>query len=153
MQPFSILPYFALVIRAISVLEGIALVGNPECATIDEAYIPAHCPEAHDGRQPPAEGGAALHSRQRDQIRGILSRSVTSLEVGRKDADGSPTLPHGGHDALDADAQEGLLAERHDPLLNLPTTTDLVMPQDIEYIQLRERASPTSLDLLESAGS
>ena len=28
--PFRIPPYFALVIRAISVLEGIALVGNPE---------------------------------------------------------------------------------------------------------------------------
>lgn len=36
--PFSIPPYFALVIRAISVLEGIALVGNPEFAIIDEAY-------------------------------------------------------------------------------------------------------------------
>ena len=31
-------PYFALVIRAISVLEGIALVGNPNFAIIDEAY-------------------------------------------------------------------------------------------------------------------
>jgi len=36
--PFSIPPYFALVIRAISVLEGIALVGNPNFAIIDEAY-------------------------------------------------------------------------------------------------------------------
>ena len=36
--PFRIPPYFALVIRAISVLEGIALVGNPEFAIIDEAY-------------------------------------------------------------------------------------------------------------------
>lgn len=27
--PFKIPPYFALIIRAISVLEGIALVGNP----------------------------------------------------------------------------------------------------------------------------
>lgn len=36
--PFKIPPYFALVIRAISVLEGIALVGNPEFAIIDEAY-------------------------------------------------------------------------------------------------------------------
>ena len=34
--PFKIPPYFALVIRAISVLEGIALVGNPEFAIIDE---------------------------------------------------------------------------------------------------------------------
>lgn len=32
--PFSIPPYFALVIRAISVLEGIALVGNPNFAII-----------------------------------------------------------------------------------------------------------------------
>ena len=31
-------PYFALVIRAIGVLEGIALVGNPNFAIIDEAY-------------------------------------------------------------------------------------------------------------------
>jgi aarF domain-containing kinase len=30
--------YFALIIRAISVLEGIALVGNPDFAIIDEAY-------------------------------------------------------------------------------------------------------------------
>merc|ERR1712032_692656 len=30
--------YFALVIRAIGVLEGIALVGNPSFAIIDEAY-------------------------------------------------------------------------------------------------------------------
>lgn len=37
-QPFRIPPYFALVIRAIGVLEGIALVGNPEFAIIDEAY-------------------------------------------------------------------------------------------------------------------
>lgn len=36
--PFQIPPYFALVIRAISVLEGIALVGNPEFAIVDEAY-------------------------------------------------------------------------------------------------------------------
>ena len=36
--PFKIPPYFALVIRAISVLEGIALVGNPEFAIVDEAY-------------------------------------------------------------------------------------------------------------------
>jgi aarF domain-containing kinase len=36
--PFRIPPYFALVIRAISVLEGIALVGNPDFAIIDEAY-------------------------------------------------------------------------------------------------------------------
>ena len=36
--PFRIPPYFALIIRAISVLEGIALVGNPEFALVDEAY-------------------------------------------------------------------------------------------------------------------
>lgn len=36
--PFRIPPYFALVIRAISVLEGLALVGNPEFAIIDEAF-------------------------------------------------------------------------------------------------------------------
>ena len=36
--PFKIPPYFALIIRAISVLEGIALVGNPEFAIIDEAF-------------------------------------------------------------------------------------------------------------------
>lgn len=36
--PFQIPPYFALVIRAISVLEGIALVGNPAFAIVDEAY-------------------------------------------------------------------------------------------------------------------
>merc|ERR1740138_1882088 len=36
--PFRIPPYFALVIRAISVLEGIALVANPGFAIIDEAY-------------------------------------------------------------------------------------------------------------------
>jgi aarF domain-containing kinase len=36
--PFKIPGYFALVIRAISVLEGIALVGNPNFAIIDEAY-------------------------------------------------------------------------------------------------------------------
>ena len=36
--PFKIPPYFALVIRAISVLEGIALVGNPAFAIVDEAY-------------------------------------------------------------------------------------------------------------------
>merc|ERR1719316_2384003 len=37
-HPFRIPPYFALVIRAIGVLEGIALVGNPEFAIVDEAY-------------------------------------------------------------------------------------------------------------------
>ena len=36
--PFRIPPYFALVIRAIGVLEGVALVGNPQFAIIDEAY-------------------------------------------------------------------------------------------------------------------
>merc|ERR1719395_99900 len=36
--PFRIPPYFALIIRAVSVLEGIALVGNPQFAIIDEAY-------------------------------------------------------------------------------------------------------------------
>lgn len=36
--PFRIPPYFALIIRAIGVLEGIALVGDPEFALVDEAY-------------------------------------------------------------------------------------------------------------------
>ncbi|XP_061991367.1 uncharacterized protein LOC133709591 [Rosa rugosa] len=36
--PFKIPPYFALIIRAIGVLEGIALVGNPDFAIVDEAY-------------------------------------------------------------------------------------------------------------------
>ncbi|KAL6749542.1 ABC1 family-domain-containing protein [Haematococcus lacustris] len=36
--PFRIPPYFALIIRAIGTLEGIALVGNPEFAIVDEAY-------------------------------------------------------------------------------------------------------------------
>ncbi|CAJ1405163.1 unnamed protein product [Effrenium voratum] len=36
--PFRIPPYFALIIRAIGVLEGIALVGDPDFAIIDEAY-------------------------------------------------------------------------------------------------------------------
>ena len=41
--------------------------------------------------------------------------------------------------------------ERHDPLLGLPATTDPLAPRDFEYIQLREQASPMSLDSLESA--
>ncbi|KAL9237822.1 hypothetical protein vseg_012325 [Gypsophila vaccaria] len=36
--PFRIPPYFALIIRAIGVLEGIALVGDPDFAIVDEAY-------------------------------------------------------------------------------------------------------------------
>lgn len=36
--PFRIPPYFALIIRAISVLEGIALVGDSDFAIVDEAY-------------------------------------------------------------------------------------------------------------------
>ncbi|KAF5199464.1 Activity of bc1 complex kinase 3 protein [Thalictrum thalictroides] len=36
--PFKIPPYFALIIRAIGVLEGIALVGDPDFALVDEAY-------------------------------------------------------------------------------------------------------------------
>jgi len=36
--PFRIPPYFALIIRAIGVLEGIALTTNPEFALVDEAY-------------------------------------------------------------------------------------------------------------------
>lgn len=36
--PFRIPPYFALIIRAIGVLEGIALVGDPEFAIVDEAF-------------------------------------------------------------------------------------------------------------------
>jgi len=36
--PFRIPPYFAIIIRAIGVLEGIALVGDPEFALVDEAY-------------------------------------------------------------------------------------------------------------------
>ena len=36
--PFRIPPYFALIIRAISVLEGIALTGDPDFALVDEAY-------------------------------------------------------------------------------------------------------------------
>ena len=36
--PFKIPPYFALIIRAIGVLEGIALKGNPQFAIVDEAY-------------------------------------------------------------------------------------------------------------------
>jgi predicted unusual protein kinase regulating ubiquinone biosynthesis (AarF/ABC1/UbiB family) len=40
--PFRIPPYFALVIRAIGVLEGIALVGNPDFAIIDEVSTAAN---------------------------------------------------------------------------------------------------------------
>ena len=36
--PFRIPPYFALIIRAIGVLEGIALVGDPDFALVDEAF-------------------------------------------------------------------------------------------------------------------
>ncbi|GBG74677.1 hypothetical protein CBR_g19084 [Chara braunii] len=36
--PFRIPPYFAYIIRAIGVLEGIALVGDPNFAVVDEAY-------------------------------------------------------------------------------------------------------------------
>eukprot|EP00468_Gymnochlora_sp_CCMP2014_P013302 CAMPEP_0167763702 /NCGR_PEP_ID=MMETSP0110_2-20121227/13546_1 /TAXON_ID=629695 /ORGANISM="Gymnochlora sp., Strain CCMP2014" /LENGTH=709 /DNA_ID=CAMNT_0007650869 /DNA_START=224 /DNA_END=2353 /DNA_ORIENTATION=+ len=36
--PFRIPPFFALIIRAIGVLEGIALVGDPKFAIIDSAY-------------------------------------------------------------------------------------------------------------------
>ncbi|KAK9838371.1 hypothetical protein WJX81_007765 [Elliptochloris bilobata] len=36
--PFVIPPYFALIIRAISVLEGIALVGDPGFAIVDQSY-------------------------------------------------------------------------------------------------------------------
>ncbi len=36
--PFRIPPYFALIIRAIGVLEGIALVATPDFALVDEAY-------------------------------------------------------------------------------------------------------------------
>ena len=36
--PFRIPPYFALIIRAIGVLEGIALVGDPDFAIVDEAF-------------------------------------------------------------------------------------------------------------------
>ncbi|GJP56087.1 hypothetical protein CLOM_g15146 [Closterium sp. NIES-68] len=36
--PFRIPPYFALIIRAIGVLEGIALVGDPDFAIVDAAY-------------------------------------------------------------------------------------------------------------------
>lgn len=37
-SPFRIPPYFALIIRAISTLEGIALVGDSSFAIVDEAY-------------------------------------------------------------------------------------------------------------------
>ncbi|KAL6194988.1 hypothetical protein ACLB2K_030610 [Fragaria x ananassa] len=40
--PFKISPYFALIIRAIGVLEGIALVGNPDFAIVDEWMTPIH---------------------------------------------------------------------------------------------------------------
>lgn len=36
--PFRLPPFFALVIRAIGVLEGIALNGDPDFAIIDESY-------------------------------------------------------------------------------------------------------------------
>eukprot|EP00929_Paragymnodinium_shiwhaense_P108617 TRINITY_DN74927_c0_g1_i1.p1 TRINITY_DN74927_c0_g1~~TRINITY_DN74927_c0_g1_i1.p1 ORF type:complete len:895 (-),score=162.72 TRINITY_DN74927_c0_g1_i1:250-2934(-) len=36
--PFKIPPYFALIIRAIGVLEGIALVGDPDFAIVDESF-------------------------------------------------------------------------------------------------------------------
>ena len=50
--PFRIPPYFALIIRAISVLEGIALVGNPQFAIVDEA-----CESSRDPpRQSPPPG-------------------------------------------------------------------------------------------------
>lgn len=50
--PFRIPPYFALIIRAIGVLEGIALVGNSDFAIVDEAYpyiaqVHAYCAIVH----------------------------------------------------------------------------------------------------------
>jgi aarF domain-containing kinase len=41
--PFQIPPYFALVIRAISVLEGIALVGNPNVSVIPLISVTVAC--------------------------------------------------------------------------------------------------------------
>ena len=41
--PFRIPPYFALVIRAISVLEGIALVGQPDFAIIGKPVPLLYC--------------------------------------------------------------------------------------------------------------
>ena len=41
--PFRIPPYFALVIRAISVLEGIALVGQPDFAIIGKPVQILYC--------------------------------------------------------------------------------------------------------------
>ncbi|KAF9606301.1 hypothetical protein IFM89_024969 [Coptis chinensis] len=41
--PFRIPPYFALIIRAIGVLEGIALVGDSDFALVDEAYPDIAC--------------------------------------------------------------------------------------------------------------
>lgn len=48
--PFRIPPYFALIIRAIGVLEGIALVGNPDFAIVDEAY--PYLAQVYDIKQP-----------------------------------------------------------------------------------------------------
>jgi hypothetical protein len=42
--PFRIPPYFALIIRAIGVLEGIALKGNPQFAIVDEVSSSAALP-------------------------------------------------------------------------------------------------------------
>ena len=47
--PFRIPPYSALIIRAVSVLEGIALVGNPQFAIIDEVRVDG----ARRARRPP----------------------------------------------------------------------------------------------------
>ena len=41
--PFRIPPYFALIIRAIGVLEGIALVGNPEVRIAPHAVLDLVC--------------------------------------------------------------------------------------------------------------
>jgi len=100
--PFRIPPYFALIIRAIGVLEGIALVADPDFAIVDEAYPyisktlltnPSDRLRATFRYMVYGKEGVFDADRLIDLLRALEAFRVSEKLPGKKDASGKETPP------------------------------------------------------------
>ena len=128
--PFRIPPYFALIIRAISVLEGIALVGNPQVRHIS----PNLAPHLHKSRRlasPAASLPLALPHTLSPTLTVSLSHPISrSLSpTARSQLDSSPSSTRPTHTSRSACS---------------PTSRPACAPPCVTWSTARERSSTST---------
>ena len=98
--PFRIPPYFALIIRAIGVLEGIALVGDPDFAIVDEAFpyiagrlLTDDSPRLRESLRYMVYGrGESFDAERLVDLLNAFETFASDSQSGRGDMDGSETV-------------------------------------------------------------